>query len=300
MSVHRRYLLVLAALFVGIAMSGCSGDESNVNPGDKLPGSDVDPETLPGLGHVHGLGTNPADGTLVIATHFGLWRLGDSGEPKRVGDAAHDFMGFAVVGKDHFIASGHPNSARELPPLMGLIESKDGGKSWESRSLLGDADFHALRATDDGTFGWNSSTTKVMSSDDRKEWSTAKAETMLLDFAVDPQDGTRMIGTIAKSRTDLRTQISTDGGNTWTELDGAPQLIRLAWIDPGTIWGFAPDGTVWQSDDDAQTWSKQGKAPGGPEAVEVTPDVITVAAAGVIAQSRDDAKTWNELYQYGT
>ena len=97
--------------------------------------------------HVHGLGINPADGALFIATHTGLWRSG-LGESKsvRVGDNNQDTMGFTVIGRDRFLGSGHPDFRTDLPPLLGLIESNDGGRSWEPISLLGQADFHVLRS----------------------------------------------------------------------------------------------------------------------------------------------------------
>jgi hypothetical protein len=52
-------------------------------------------------------------------------------------------MGFTVLGSGRFLGSGHPDlrEAREkgLPPLLGLIESQDGGRSWVPISLLGEA-----------------------------------------------------------------------------------------------------------------------------------------------------------------
>lgn len=59
------------------------------------------------LGHVHGLGVDPQDGDLYLASHFGVFRVVD-GEPERVADRWQDTMGFAVVGSGHFLASGHP------------------------------------------------------------------------------------------------------------------------------------------------------------------------------------------------
>lgn len=61
-------------------------------------------------------------------------------------------MALTVVGRDRFLASGHPDPRdprlrrRGRPPLLGLIESTDAGRPWSSISLLGDADFHALAA----------------------------------------------------------------------------------------------------------------------------------------------------------
>jgi hypothetical protein len=44
--------------------------------------------------HIHGLGINPADGSLLIATHSGLFRAGDGERrARRVGEKAQDTMG---------------------------------------------------------------------------------------------------------------------------------------------------------------------------------------------------------------
>src|SRR5687768_15629237 len=63
----------------------------------------------PGPIHVHGLGINPKDGALFVATHTGLFRAG-AGESRasRVADRFQDTMGFTVVGPDRFLGSGHP------------------------------------------------------------------------------------------------------------------------------------------------------------------------------------------------
>ncbi len=111
----------------------------------------------PGPIHVHGLGINPADGSLFIATHTGLFRVGPtSRKAVRVADRNQDTMGFSVVGPNRFLGSGHPDvdEAREqnLPSRLGLIESTDSGESWQPISLLGEADFHVLR----GCAGWKS------------------------------------------------------------------------------------------------------------------------------------------------
>jgi hypothetical protein len=142
-----RALLLFAALgAIGLIAAGAllwqsSGDEetfSGVPPAD------------PGPVHVHGLGVNPADGALFIATHTGLYRV-EPGERKaeRVGGSYQDTMGFTIVGANRFLGSGHPdiNEAREenLPSLLGLIESTDEGESWQPISLSGEADFHVLR-----------------------------------------------------------------------------------------------------------------------------------------------------------
>jgi hypothetical protein len=55
-------------------------------------------EAGPGPVHVHGLGVNPSDGALFIATHTGLFRAADGdGTAVRVGGSFQDTMGFTVV-----------------------------------------------------------------------------------------------------------------------------------------------------------------------------------------------------------
>ena len=45
------------------------------------------------LSHAHGLGINPDDGQLYIATHYGVFPL-DGDEVRQISDQVHDFMGF--------------------------------------------------------------------------------------------------------------------------------------------------------------------------------------------------------------
>ena len=140
--VWRIALAFRVALVVALAGGGCSGTQ----PNPSRPATED-----PGLVHVHGLGINPRDGALHAATHTGLFVVRDGGA-SRVADRFQDTMGFIVVGPDHFIASDHPDFRDPKllkagrPPLLGLVESRDGGRSREPASLLGEVDFHVLEA----------------------------------------------------------------------------------------------------------------------------------------------------------
>jgi len=105
------------------------------------------------VAHVHGLGVDPQDGTLYAGTHHGLIRVPEQGEPTRVADRVQDFMGFTVVGPRHYLASGHPGEGQGGPSSLGLIESTDGGQTWNSVSLAGEADFHVLEGDTTGCTG---------------------------------------------------------------------------------------------------------------------------------------------------
>lgn len=282
----------------GSKSAASSDGAAEIGAGDLIPASDLGGEEAPGLAHVHGLGVNPSDGSTLIATHFGLWRLPKGGAPERLGDNVHDLMGFSVVGPDHFVASGHPNGAPALPPLLGLVESKDAGTTWRSVSLLGKADFHALRTAGTRTYGLNSADGVLMASSDQRTWSTDSAPVQLIDFAIQPNKPDRLVGAVAISETKLETRSSTDGGRSWKAVPGAPQLLRFAWRAPNALWGFDIDGGVWKSADQGRSWQHAGKLAGAPEAVADTGDGLLAAVGGAIVESADGA-AWHELYRYG-
>ena len=68
---------------------------------------------------------------MFVATHTGLFRAGrEQARAVRVAGRHQDTMGFTVVGPDRFLGSGHPDGRENLPPFLGLIESRDAGASW--------------------------------------------------------------------------------------------------------------------------------------------------------------------------
>ena len=77
-------------------------------------------------------------------------------------------MGFTIAAPDLFLGSGHPD-ARDLqagtPPLLGLIRSKDAGKTWQPVSLSGEADFHVLRYLGNRIYGYDATNDRVMGSE---------------------------------------------------------------------------------------------------------------------------------------
>lgn len=103
-------------------------------------------------------------------------------------------MGSVVA--DHFLASGHPRHQRSetaqagRPPLLGLVESTDRGRSWEPMSLLGEADVHSLAAAHGKVHGYDATGGRLMVSPDGKEWDT-RSRLALGDFAVDPPSASR-------------------------------------------------------------------------------------------------------------
>ena len=247
----------------------------------------------PGVAHVHGLGVNPASGEVYAATHTGVFRISKDGAATRIADRYQDTMGFTVVGPDHFLASGHPDLREELPPLLGLLESKDGAKTWDKKSLLGEADFHALRYAHRTIYGYDSTGSAFMVSRDGRRWST-RSKTTIRDFAVSPEDPDLVLATAPGGL-----ERSKDGGRTWREIDSPPQPVLVAWEETDETWIADFNGRVHLSEDGGNTWEPRGKVAARPEAFLATDDRLYVAAEDGIYVSRDGGSEWKTFFREG-
>lgn len=289
---HRRAMaralgsrLIPIALFlvVLVVLTGCGGSSIAEDPG---PITAADP----GPQHVHGLGIDPADGALLVATHTGLFRIArDSQESVRVGAARQDAMGFVVTGPHRFLASGHPGLRENLPPQLGLMTSSDAGRSWQSVSLLGAADFHILRARGSRVVGYEASRGRLMiSADGGRTWRTSEPPSHLADLVVDPADPTRFIAASVDGL--LR---SSDAGRTWSAMTGPS--VALAWPAPRALYAFEADGSVWVSADAGKSWTARTVLPGAPAAVTaVDADSVIVALHdGTFASTADGGRSWS-------
>lgn len=244
-----------------------------------------------GFGHVHGIAVDPGTGALYVATHVGLFRIDDIRTAARVSEEAPDLMGFTAVGPRHFLASGHSAQHGDSPANLGLIESIDGGMTWQTMSLSGAADFHGLRAAHGAVYGYNSTDGAFMVSTDRQSWQRRSTVAMGA-FAVSPSDPESML---AVGRGGL--QRSTDGGRTWQVVAGSPALAVLAWDQAGQTWGVAPDGAVWWSTDGGGNWQQRGAVNGQPQAIATHRGTVFVALAGdQIVGSSDGGANWSTRY----
>ena len=286
--------LVAAGVVAGTVLLGQAGtDDGGPGAGSALAPLDV--ET--GVVHVHGLGVDPGDGGLYAATHSGLFRVPERGKAARVANRAQDTMGFSIVGPGQFIGSGHPDFREDdvRPPLLGLIGSDDRGETWDRISLHGKADFHALHAAHGNVYGYDSTSQTFMVSQNRRDWDR-RSTLPMADFAVDPTDPDTLLATTQNGL--VR---SADGGRRWTQVDGAPILVVLAWAGQGQLYGVTPDGTVQWSEDGGATWTERGSVRGQPEAITVDvrdgEETLYVAASdrGILA-STDQGRTFITRY----
>lgn len=254
------------------------------------------PPTAADLVHVHGL--DESEDGLFVATHTGLFEIARD-RIERVGDAAHDLMGFTVAGPGDLLASGHPDLrveellAEGKPPHLGLVHSVD-GETWEPLSLLGEADFHSLVAAHDRIYGFDSTGARFMVSSDRRQWDVRAEQLGIADFAVSPENPETVVAAVQEG-----TARSNDGGREWRLVGREPYLF-LSWTADG-LYGAAANGEVAQSEDAGETWQARGRLPGAPEALHVGGDgVIYASVAGSgIYRSADGGATFDVLVRTG-
>ena len=288
-SIGRRALWLILALAASGALAVAAIVGFTSGDGDGETASSLTPDD-PGPVHVHGLGINPADGALFIATHTGLWRVPPgANRASRVTDRTQDTMGFTVAGPDVFLGSGHPDVRENLPPLLGLIESRDGGRSWRPVSLLGEADFHVLRSDGNRVYGFDSSNARLMLSADRgRTWTEREPPGALLDLVVDPS---RPHDFLASGERGLLA--SEDEGRTWRQLGESVGL--LAWPSTRRLYLVDEAGAVGLSRDQGRTWINVGSVGGQPAALMASSDTELFVALhdGTIMRSTDGGKSWS-------
>lgn len=275
-------LVAGVAAAIGLVLAGCGGRTS-----DRFVAPDAGPI------HAHGIGADPADGTLYVATHTGLYSL-PAGETRytRVRETFEDLMSFSVAGPGRLLASGHPDVQeavkRGLPPHLGLVESTDGGTSWTTLGLQGKADFHLLRVGGDTVYGVDATSGRLMSTTDNgRTWGLLELPGRLVDLAVRAGQSNELVAT-----TEDGLAGSSDGGRSWQSWDGHPGL--LAWPLSDRLYSLGFDGRVTISRDGGRTWTDRRTLGSEPTAVTAAgPDhLYAVLHDATIVESVDGGETW--------
>lgn len=273
----RRHL-ALPALAAALAVIGCGGDTKSALP------EPADPGPI----HVHGLGVDPRDGALFLATHSGLFRSAEGQTTaQRVGRSFQDTMAFTVTGPGRFLGSGHPDAQSGQPPLLGLIESSDSGRSWRPVALSGAADFHVLRMAGSSVIGYDSANNRLLSISDRGRTSRrlTKPRGTLIDLAIDPADERHFV-----AATDTGIYESRTTGQSWSRLDRRRTGL-LAYLGERFVL-VRGDGVVEQRTSDG--WKAVGNVSGAPSAfTSLEGDLFLAVQDGPVLQSPDGGRTWD-------
>ena len=265
--------------------------------------------------HVHGMDAPAwADGALLVGTHTGLVRWSEGRGWRAVGTGRHDLMGFRadLEAEGTLYGSGHPDLRSGLPNPLGLIVSRDGGRTWSQRSLGGVADLHALTvATGDRPvlLAWDAIANALLRSDDGgATWATLPSEALaatggVLALEAHATDPERLFAATA-----LGLWHSADAGTTWSAsgLQGSP-VTAVRQIGERTLWAFAvaADGGLERSRDGGATWTRVASPIGADAYVTAIAggaddDVVIVATSTAdVLRSDDGGATWTAMVVAG-
>jgi len=302
-----RRLAALLALSCA-ALPGCGEDEpstpaASATPAPAAPTAPAEPSGG-GAPFVGSLSVDPGDGTLVIGTGLGLYRLeagagraqpfeGELRTPDAEGAISPNLV-LRFTGPGDLIASGHPKDAASgLPEYLGLIASGDGGARWRPVSLLGDEDLHALDAHGDVVAGQPVDEARLLvSTDAGRTWDERTPPSQPVDVDLDPADPRRMALSTADG-----VFVSDDGGASWRQRDVVTTETHLAWAGDGTLYRVDAAGGVQVSRDRGERWEDAGNAGGPPTTITVdAKDRLYVAlTGGVIARSDDGGASFRPL-----
>jgi len=193
-----------------------------------------------------------------------------------------------VVGAGRFIGSGHPDPSQNLPPNLGLIESRDGGESWKNISLLGEADFHVLRSAGRTVYGFDGTQGRLMvSTSGGRQWEQRTPPAGMFDLAIDPERPGRVV-----ISTERGIFVSADAGERWRPLrDDIAGL--LAWPAPDRLYLVDGQGQVLRSADAGKSFEPTGAVEGQPAAFVSHRDELYVALGdGTVNRSTDGGSNW--------
>ncbi|MFD1542818.1 F510_1955 family glycosylhydrolase [Nonomuraea guangzhouensis] len=283
--VGRRLLSAAALSFALVACGQASPEHGGRSESSNL-----------GVGHVHGVGVDPADGALYVAGHHGLFTVTSPTTIARVADRNQDHMGFTITGSKTFLASGHPAAedvSPDRPPHLGLIRSTDAGLTWKVISQDGSADFHSLQLAGENLYAFDSQTSKVWRSADGGATWTQGTEEKVLDLGVSAEKSTRLYATTPQGL-----KVSEDGGVNFVEVPKSPLLSHVDVLTTGLMVGAGADGRIHTSQDDGKTWTTVGKLPGQATAFTAVDRRRLLAALedGTVLESKDGGKTFTTAF----
>ena len=265
------------------------------------------------LRDVHGL-TYSSDGKqLIVAAHDGLV-VYENGKWSNSGALQHDYMGFSATSK-HFYSSGHPAPGSGLVNPLGVIRSKDGGKTWDKLGLERESDFHLLATSwnTNAIYVWNHAPNSRMRQpglhytvNDGFAWKPARAAGLQGNpqaLAVHPGNAT-----IVAAATASGVFVSRDSGERFEPVASGAQGVSVFFdLDGKQLWYGTFDGQA-----------RLARAPLGGKATSVALPPIGRDAVAYIAQnpaarseyaiatfeksvylSKDSGRTWTAIAERG-
>ena len=221
----------------------------------QIPASPLYSRTV-GWQHIHGLGIEPADRTILyIATHGDFYHSHDGNPPFKVDIVRADYMAFNAppTAGIPLYASGHPSTGGNT----GLIRSTDGGQSWESvaKVLEPPVDFHAMavsKSDPNVIIGFDSGGRGLFKTVDAgKTWETLQYPEYISALAISPHDP--QIVFVGTGKGIFR---SDDGAKTWTQLDEYKgiTILAMAFDENDVLYSSNSYTGLSRSSDLGKTW----------------------------------------------
>lgn len=255
---------------------------------------------------ITGLAIDPTDHSILLATNVGLYRIDSDGKAVRPieahaaesgadGPFGERVSSLAFAAPHRLLGSGHPNRVVDrLPPFLGLLESRDGGRSWKGIARTGFSDLHVLLVAGASVYAFDTTLGGVVvSSDGGRTFAerTAPEGPTVIDMAVDPGDGRYILAS-----TPAAIFASSDQGNSWHRLARATEA-RLSWSSAG-LFRADSDGAVRRSEDRGRNWAAVGKLPGSPgKLVQAGGGELYAALNDArILRSTDGGREWKPVF----
>lgn len=301
--------LALVAAIAAAALPGCSESSRTgpvtAGPAPTPPAADAAATAGRGAtGLIGSIARDPADGTVLLGTGLGLFRVGARGglaervvgelrTPNGSGTVSSNLV-VCIAGPGELLASGHAEAAGSaLPQNLGLIKSNDGGATWKPVSGLGRDDFHIILAAGDRVVAVGADGSVIrLSTDAGRSFDVRRTPPSVpLDVAFDPGEPDRMAVT-----TEEGVYASSDEGRSWRPRDTVASE-HLAWAASGELYRADSGGRVKVSRDGGQTWEDRGSV--RPSITELAVDghgaVYASVPDGNVRRSTDGGRTWDSF-----
>lgn len=250
------------------------------------------------VSHIHGMAFDQdRPGSLLLATHYGLYRGNPDGTAETISTEASDYMGFSPDPADpgRLLASGHPSQGGGL----GVIQSSDGGVTWTKLAdgIGGPVDFHAMtisRADPTVIYGMFSGV--QVSRDGGATWAMAgPGPDRVIDLAAAPDNPDLVYAGTAGGF-----MKSSDGGKSWQLAGPAGVPVSMVEATPnGALFAFFYGAGLFRLVDGQ--WAELSTGFGERYLQHLAADpadpahLAAVTDDGAILQSKDGGATWEPL-----
>jgi photosystem II stability/assembly factor-like uncharacterized protein len=276
---HQVSMISMAMVASVTLLAACSSSESSTESNTET----TQVVQAPDWGHVHNLSL--VGDVVYLGTHNGFWKQEVDQEPILVSQPAFDVMGLAGS-LDRWLASGHPGPEMDVPSNLGLIESVDGGVTWQSVSLSGEVDFHRAEAVGDFVLGLTAHSGSLLrSTDGGGTWSDLGVPS-IFDFAINPVNPDVVFATSENG-----TLRSEDGGETFAPVKTPELLAFLAWGDQG-LYAASTEGQILFTKDLGANWDLRGSLGAAPGALATDAGNVVAFVEDSIWGSTDEGLTF--------